>query len=367
MRAVGERQDFRALRRQPARLARIAEEGDRVWRTDEDERAVGLQRLQRQVDRIGQARQRHAARAALQPCQRGAAHDPRAGLRGDGAGERQGLAAHGVGAEEKQRLVAAPERRGRGYDRSLVDLGASRRRRGCLRGAAGSPGRIGGQDQRCDAPGSRGAGGARLGDRLRAFAGDGEAAPARLHPVRHRPRHAFGVRGQGRVVGEMLRRVLAHDVDDRRAGLAGVVQVGEAVGEAGAQMQQRQARPAGHARPAVGRAGRHALEQAEHAGHALHPVQRRDEMHLRSARVREADVRASRDEGAHEALGPVHGGGLGCHGRCRWFFRGAGPRPRPVLAVKRSRRFRVKRARLNRSPAPARSSAKAAPWRGSRA
>ncbi len=67
-----------------------------------------------------------------------------------------------------------------------------------------------------------------------------------------RPRHALGVGRQRRVVGEMLRRVLAHDVDDRRAGLAGIVQVGEAVGEAGPRCSSvRPGRPVMRAQPSA--------------------------------------------------------------------------------------------------------------------
>ena len=85
---------------------------------------------------------------------------------------------------------------------------------------------------------------------------------------------------------------------------ARVVQVGEAVGEAGAEVQQRRGRLAGHARVAIGGAGHHALEQAEHAAHPGDRVERRDEMHLRRAGVGEADIDAPAGQGMDQASAP---------------------------------------------------------------
>ena len=50
-------------------------------------------------------------------------------------------------------------------------------------------------------------------------------------------------------------------------GAAGVVQVGDAVAETGAEVEQRGRRLVGHPRVAVGRAGDDALEQPEHRAH----------------------------------------------------------------------------------------------------
>ena len=88
--------------------------------------------------------------------------------------------------------------------------------------------------------------------------------------------------------------------------LLGVVQIGEAVGEAGTEMQQGRGRRALHAVVAVGGAGHHALEQAEHAAHALDPVERGDEMHLRGAGIGEADIHAARDQRPHQTFRTVH-------------------------------------------------------------
>jgi hypothetical protein len=86
--------------------------------------------------------------------------------------------------------------------------------------------------------------------------------------------------------------LIADDVADRRSGAAGVVQVGEPVGEAGAKVQQGCGQPPGHPGITVGSARDLALEQAEHSAHALHFVESIDEMHFRRAGVDETDLNA---------------------------------------------------------------------------
>ena len=112
---------------------------------------------------------------------------------------------------------------------------------------------------------------------------------------------------QRRVVLGVVGGVVADDVDDGRAAAAGVVQVGQAVAEAGAQVQQHRCGPAGHAGVAVGGAGGDALEQREHRVHLGHAVERRDEVHLGGAGVHEAGVDAGVDQGADQRLRAVHG------------------------------------------------------------
>lgn len=54
----------------------------------------------------------------------------------------------------------------------------------------------------------------------------------------------------------------------RHPGTARVVQVGQAVAQSGAQMQQHRRRPASNAGITVGGPGSHAFEQGQHATHA---------------------------------------------------------------------------------------------------
>lgn len=56
-------------------------------------------------------------------------------------------------------------------------------------------------------------------------------------PVGHRAGQGFDVGGQRCIECQVGRRVLTNDVDDTRAGLLGVVQIGEAVGEPRSEMQ----------------------------------------------------------------------------------------------------------------------------------
>ncbi|KAG1529950.1 hypothetical protein G6F50_017649 [Rhizopus delemar] len=81
-----------------------------------------------------------------------------------------------------------------------------------------------------------------------------------------------------RVVLDVIGRVVTHDVDHGGAGALGVVQVGQAIAQARAQVQQRGGRLVGHARVAVGRARHHAFEQAQHATHLGLAIQRRDKV-----------------------------------------------------------------------------------------
>jgi hypothetical protein len=61
-----------------------------------------------------------------------------------------------------------------------------------------------------------------------------------------------------------------------------------------------------HARVAVGRTRRNALEQPEHAPHASDPVESRNEVHLRSARVGEADLHSRVGQRLDQAFRTVH-------------------------------------------------------------
>ena len=126
------------------------------------------------------------------------------------------------------------------------------------------------------------------------------------HPGRDRARDADHVGGQRRVIADVIDRVIADDVDNRRRRPARIVQIGEAVGEAGAEMQQRRGRLAGDPAVAVGGAGRDALEQAQHAAQTRIGVERADQMHLGSAGIGEANLDATIDQRLRECLRAVH-------------------------------------------------------------
>jgi hypothetical protein len=61
--------------------------------------------------------------------------------------------------------------------------------------------------------------------------------------------------------------VVTHDVHHRHLALAGVVQVGQAIAQAAAQVQERGGGLVGHAGIAVGGTGGHAFKQGQHRAH----------------------------------------------------------------------------------------------------
>ncbi len=94
--------------------------------------------------------------------------------------------------------------------------------------------------------------------------------------------------------------MVADDVDDRTVGPTGVVQVGQAVAEAGAEMEQGGGGPAGDARVPVGGAGGHALEEGQYRPHRRDVVEGGHEVHLRGTRVHEAGVDTVVDQGVDQ-------------------------------------------------------------------
>ena len=164
------------------------------------------------------------------------------------------------------------------------------------------PGGVGGQDQGRDLAGR----GARRRHRRGAIGGDIGGAGRGLQPFRIGARDPLDIGVERRVVALVIGRVVADDIDDRRARAAGVVEIGQPIAEPGGEMEQRAGRRAGHARIAVGGAGHHALEQGQHAADALDAVERRHEVHFRGAGIGEADSDAACDQRARQAFGSVH-------------------------------------------------------------
>ncbi len=152
-------------------------------------------------------------------------------------------------------------------------------------------------------------------DGLDGIAAQGLRALRGAHPGRDVARDGLDVRLQLCVVLDVVGGVVADDVDHGHPALACVVQVGEPVAEAAAEVQQGRGRLAGHARVAVGGAGSHALEQAEHGAHLRRAVERGDEMHLRGAGIAETDRDAGIHEGAHQGVGAVRHGGIPVQGQ----------------------------------------------------
>ena len=124
--------------------------------------------------------------------------------------------------------------------------------------------------------------------------------------MRERPRYAFDISRQRRVVLDVMQGMFTHNIDDARPGLFGVVQIRRSVCQTRAQMQQGGSGSIGHAVIAIRRAAAHALEQAEHAAHALNAIQRANEMHFRRARVGKAHLHPAFYQCANQTFCAVH-------------------------------------------------------------
>jgi len=127
-------------------------------------------------------------------------------------------------------------------------------------------------------------------------------------PAGHRARDGLYIGLQRSVEADMPGGMRPDDAHHRGVRAAGVVQVGQAVAQAGAEVQQHGGRAPRDARVPIGRAGRDPLEQPEHAAHARHRVQRVHEVHLRGAGIHEAHVNARADQAGDQGMGPDHGG-----------------------------------------------------------
>jgi hypothetical protein len=167
-------------------------------------------------------------------------------------------------------------------------------------GGAFAPGDVGGEDQGGDLAGLGG------GDRAHRVLGQVAGGAAGMHPAGDGSGQRLDVGLQGRVVAGVAGGVRADDDDHRGPGPAGVVQVGQAVGQARSEVQEHGGGLAGDPGVPVGGAGGDAFEQRQHPAHRRHRIQRADEVHLRGARVHEAHVDAGSGQAGHQGLGADH-------------------------------------------------------------
>ena len=83
----------------------------------------------------------------------------------------------------------------------------------------------------------------------------------------------------------MVRGMLPDKIDNGHLCPACIVQIRETVGETGTEMQDGARRLFRHARITVRSSSHNSFEEAEHAAHFRQPVERSNQMNLRSARV----------------------------------------------------------------------------------
>ena len=284
-------------------MAWIGKERDRRVGADQDQLLYILKHLERLGEGIRDALDRHPACAALNPRVRLLGQEADAGGFRDPPDRLKCRRAQGDAGQHQHRFAARTDGVGRCADVALRHPVA---RRWCgdraQRRGAFVPCCIGRKDQGGDPPRRR----ARLGDGLGRIARHLIGTPGGPDPVRHRGGQRLDVAGQRRIVLQVVAGMIAHQIDDRRAGAPGVVQVGQPVGQPRPEVQQGCRRLVGHPRIAIRRAGDHAFEQAEHAAHPRLAVERCDEMHFGGAGVGEAGIDAAGQQGVAECVGAVH-------------------------------------------------------------
>ena len=307
----GQDDDGTAGRDQVAGPAGIGEERHRRAGAGQDEVLDPGQLGLGLLGQVGQPVDARHPGAALQPRRERLGEQPRPGRDADPAGRAQAALGQGRPAEEEH---GSGRKQSTIVDHAMPECG---RALGPGWGASGrggamvapslqetSAGRI--RVAICPAWARR--------DRAHRVLGQVAGGAAGVHPAGYGARQGLDVGLQRRVVADVAGGVGADDDHHRGPGPAGVVQVGQAVGQAGAEVQQHRGGFPGDPRVPVGGAGGDALEQREHPAHLGHRVQRADEVHLRRARVHEAYVDARAGQAGHQGLGADHRGSACCHG-----------------------------------------------------
>ncbi len=301
---LGARQNVQAgvFGKEVTRPARIGEGRHRRRRSDEHDVPRVRQNGHGLVDAVREARDRVAASPAFDARVERSSDQLRAGRGGDAVGVRDHRQTNGRAPENQcDRLAPAQDRR------DLIDHVRRylvRRQGGkwCALRPAVVPAGVGGGNQRRDLAGS---GACRLNGRRRVLS-DGRDRSDNARPRRQAARPALGIRCQRRIEWAMIARLVPDDVDDRRAGAARVVEIGQAVRKAGAAVKQRDRGLLRNAAVAVGGTRRDALEQAQHATHARNTIERRDEMHLAGARIGEAGRHAGCEKRPNQSFSTIH-------------------------------------------------------------
>ena len=201
----------------------------------------------------------------------------RAGFGGDASGDVQRLSVQGEVTQYQTGFLAVFQHRGGMRDCLRRGLRPSRRIWNGWRRIGIFPVPVGrrhdGADLACF----------RERRRLHAQLAKVRGAARLLRPMRH---HAGKIRYVAidqlvlRVIGLMIGSVRADDIDDRRVGAARVVQHGNAIAEAAADMQEREGRCARHTRISVRGTRDDVLLQAQDSTHTVGHPDFIDELHL---------------------------------------------------------------------------------------
>ena len=209
--------------------------------------------------------------------------------------------------QQKHGILATRQQAGDGLGMLWLDGGATWDRRRQSRPGRSSPGGVGAHDQCGDLAEGAGVGPQGGSHGIDTILRQGGCRAAGLDPCRKIASKRVDVGGQRGVIAHVVLGVIANDVEQRRARLAGVVQIRDGIGQAGAKVQECRGRPARHAPVAIRRPAAHALEQRQHRTHAWYLVQRLHKMHLGGTRIGDAQVHAAAYEGFNEGAGAIHG------------------------------------------------------------
>ncbi len=297
----GEKVHLTPIGRQFAGLSGISEKRHRGTCAGQDEVRGTGQLLLGSLGEIRQALDRGDSRPPFQPGRERLTQHPGTGGLGEADCGRQTRVPGRVPTDENCRRRPGSQRRQRGADRVVVDAGHfDPRHRRCRTRTLG-PGHIGGQDQRGHHAGTTG------GHRIRDIRRDIPGMHGATNPPGHGAGQRIDIGFQRGVVFFVIRRMIADDDHHRSMGPARVVQIGEAVTQTGAQMQQHRGWLFGHPCIAVSRTGGRTLEQRQDSAHLRHRIQRSHEMHLRRTGIGETHLHPVADERTQQGLGSVHG------------------------------------------------------------
>ena len=287
---------------QRARLVGVGEERRRWLRVDEHQVAGARELGRRELREVREPVEGWEPGAALEAGRERLAEHLGAGLGGDpGRGPQPALAYRRATEQQRDRLPG-PECLGRDRDRFVSHRAPRRHRAGRARRGSFEPRDVR-RDHECRHLARRTP---CCGHRIRAVVADLLDGVRRAEPAGDVVRERIDVRVERRVVLVVVGRVVADEVDDGYVRASRVVQVRDPVAETGTEVQQGGGGPIRHAGISVGRARDDSLEQSEDRAHLRDGVERGDEVHLRRARVREADVHPRVDERTDQGLGAVH-------------------------------------------------------------
>ena len=143
---TGEFNEFCAFGREPARLARIGEEGYRRRSTDKHDPCQALENVRGHFTEIGQALDRNASGTSLQACREGLADQSRAGYHRDPAGLVESIFAKCPATKKQGNSTIPSQGRGGRVQQPVIDLRRLRDRPWCGYLAIISPGMVGGHD-----------------------------------------------------------------------------------------------------------------------------------------------------------------------------------------------------------------------------